>query len=152
MKTPPEHPLEAFVDRQLKALPELRAPSTLAPRILAAIAARASATARGWHAWSLVTRVAAFVSLALVFAALCLSGWHLTQAPVVTQATEELSGWLAMLGALATAAEVILGSLVRVVKSLGPIWLSLFAAVLVAGWLSFLGLGAALTRLVWVRR
>jgi hypothetical protein len=152
MLPPSDRSLEAFVDRRLKSLPELSAPRSLAPRILAAVAARAAVPARGWQAWPLAWRIASFASLALVFATLCLSGWHVTQSAAVTSATQEVHGFLAMLHALATAVEVILGALVRVVKELGPIWLSIFAAVFVASSLSCLGLGAALARLVWARR
>ena len=48
-----ETELEALVDRELKSLPPLAAPPSLAPRILAALAARAAVPwyRRAWQEW-----------------------------------------------------------------------------------------------------
>lgn len=153
MKPSQPDPLAHFVDQQLKALPELTAPPSLAPRILAAVAARtAAAPATGWLAWPLAWRVASFACLAVVFLGLCLSGWQFTQSATLASATNEVHGWLAGLKTLAGALTAVLNALVFAVKQLGPVWLSVFAAVIAAGWISCLGLGTAFTRLVWHRR
>lgn len=153
MKPNPDSQLEAWADRQLKSLPALSAPRTLAPRILAALAAQtAAAPAHGWQAWPLALRLASFAGLAALFAALCFGGWHLTHSTTVTNATQEVTGLLALLRTLAGAFEAVLGALVELVKRLGPVWLSLIAGVVLAGWISCLGLGTAFARLAWSRR
>jgi len=153
MKPQLDAKLAALVDRQLKSLPELAAPLTLAPRVMAAIAARTAVSpARGWQTWSLALRVASFACLAAIFLGLCFGGWHVTQSSAVTNATQEVHGLLALLKTLTSVLEAVLGALVLVVKQLGPIWLSLIAAVVLAGWISCLGLGTAFARLAWSRR
>ena len=153
MNPHPDPRLEAWADRQLKSLPALRAPSTLAPRILAALAAQpATAPARGWAAWPVGLRLASFGGLALVFVALCLGVWQATHSSTVTDATQQVTGFFSLLGSLASALEAVLGSLLQAAKKLGPVWLSLIALVVTAGWISCLGLGTALARLAWSRR
>jgi predicted lysophospholipase L1 biosynthesis ABC-type transport system permease subunit len=153
MNPTPDPRLEAWTDRQLKSLPELRAPHTLAPRIRAALAAQSAALpARGWQAWPVGLRLASMVGLTLLFAALCLGVWRVTQSTAVTDATQQVTGFFALLSSLAGALEAVLGALAQATKKLGPVWLTLIAVVVTAGWISCLGLGTALARLAWTRR
>ena len=153
MNPHPDPQLEAWADRQLKSLPQLRAPRTLAPRILAALdAQQAISPAQGWAAWPMGLRLASLGGLALVFLALCLGVWQATHSSAVTDATQHVTGFFSLLGSLGSALGSVLGAFVQVAKRLGPIWLSLIAFVVVAGWISFLGLGTAFARLAWSRR
>lgn len=148
-----DHDLAAWADRQLKSLPELAAPSSLAPRILAAVEAKAQpAPSRGWQSWPLALRLASLAGLVALFAGLYFGGWHVSQSPAVTQATQEAQGVLGLLKTLAEAAGVVIAALIRLVKQLGPIWLAVIAGVLVAGWIACLGLTTAFARLAWSRR
>jgi hypothetical protein len=62
--------LESLVDRQLKRLPQPRAPRTLLPRVMAATAQWTARPwyARAWSTWPQAGQVAAAVALVLVVA------------------------------------------------------------------------------------
>ena len=72
--------LDRLLDRELRALPQPRAPQSLAPRVLAAAAARTTApAATGWSTWPLAWQAAA-----AMFAVLCgVAGAWLVMAPPV---------------------------------------------------------------------
>lgn len=61
--------LDARLDRELKQLPQPRAPRTLLPRVLAATAhAGASSAATGWFTWPIGWRIASLLALAAAIA------------------------------------------------------------------------------------
>jgi hypothetical protein len=62
--------LERFVDRELKALPQPRAPRTLLPRVMAAVALSRSLPwySRAWVTWPRFWQAASVVALALLVA------------------------------------------------------------------------------------
>ena len=66
MQTPADHDLEKFIDAKLRELPELSAPPTLAPRVMARVRSRAEQRwwQRAWWNWPLTAKAA--------FAALCM--------------------------------------------------------------------------------
>lgn len=70
-----ESKLEAALDRELKALPPLKAPGTLAPAVMAVLAARARLPwwQRAWWDWPVAAK-AAFVILTLSVAGLVSGG------------------------------------------------------------------------------
>jgi hypothetical protein len=70
--------------RALRQLPAPRAPITLVPRVMAAIAAQ-QAAARSWFAWPLAWRIASIAALVL-FAAGAVAAWP---------AIEAAGGWVA---------------------------------------------------------
>jgi hypothetical protein len=121
MNPPHENELAAQIDRELKALPPLRAPATLAPRVLAAIAAqqRAPAPRAGWQSWPLVWRVASFAALVALFAGLCFAGWQATQTEAVTTASAKVSGLFALLGLAGKTLGVLGEACLAVVRSIG---------------------------------
>lgn len=70
----PDPQLEQWLSRKLKHLPELRAPGTLAPRVMARIRARAAAPwyRQPWFHWPPVWQAG---SLAAAVSLLVLGGW-----------------------------------------------------------------------------
>ena len=64
------HPvdLEAFVDRELRQLPALRAPHTLLPRVLAAVQQWSQRPwyARAWFTWPVAAQIASAAALVLI--------------------------------------------------------------------------------------
>lgn len=64
--------LEQYIDRELKRLPEARAPRTLLPRVLQAVAAAEPAPwyARAWFTWPREYQIYSAALLALVVAGL----------------------------------------------------------------------------------
>lgn len=70
--------LERLIDRELGALPPPRAPRTLLPRILAAVAARPVLPwyRRGWTAWPLAWQLVALVVAVAVSGAIAMAWPH----------------------------------------------------------------------------
>jgi hypothetical protein len=68
--------LERLTDRALGSLPRLRAPRTLLPRVLAAVAAEASRPwyARAWLSWPLGWQLVSGVAAVLVIVAATIAG------------------------------------------------------------------------------
>ena len=77
--------LEAIVDRSLRAQPAPRAPETLVPRVMAAVAAaeraRASTRQRPWFTWPVAWQAASLASLTIVVAATYLLAVYGTGSP-----------------------------------------------------------------------
>lgn len=121
MNPPQENELAAQIDRELKSLPPLQAPASLAPRVLAAIAAqrRAPGTRAGWQSWPLAWRVASFAVLAALFAGLCFAGWQATQTEAVTTATAKVSGVFALFSLAGKVFNVLGEALMAVVRHVG---------------------------------
>jgi hypothetical protein len=75
----PEQDLEKLMDRELRSLPPPRAPETLAPRVMAAIAARAAPPwhRRTWFEWSRGWQVAsAALTVAFLATLMTLAPWR----------------------------------------------------------------------------
>ena len=68
----PEHEeLDELLDRELRHLPPFAAPGSLAPRVMAAVRAKAAAVAapwwlQSWVAWPMYARAALFVAALLI--------------------------------------------------------------------------------------
>jgi hypothetical protein len=78
-RAPDDRDLEAIVDRSLKALPTPRAPGTLVPRVMAAVAAAERSRARAlrpWFTWPLAWQAAALAGVAVAVAAAYLLASH----------------------------------------------------------------------------
>ncbi len=145
MKPPSDPQLEAYLHRKLRDLPDLPAPVTLAPRVLARIQARARAWWRlAWWQWPLAAK-AAFLALSLGLAGLLGgSGWLLEQNvnAYSHQFSERLPNFDAFgqsLQTLAGAAWTYAGSLPQTA------WIALLAFV-AAAYLFCLGVGSAFFR------
>ena len=84
-----DNELEAQIDRELKSLPLLAAPPTLAPRVMTLVASRAVAPwyRRAWQAWPVALQAASLVVLLAMFGGLCLAGWQASHAATVTAAS-----------------------------------------------------------------
>ncbi|MFA5189739.1 MAG: hypothetical protein WC740_03385 [Verrucomicrobiia bacterium] len=74
----PEQDLEKWTDRELRPLPAPRAPETLAPRVMAAIAARAALPwyRQTWFEWSRGWQAASAVVAASLLAAWVFVPWQ----------------------------------------------------------------------------
>jgi hypothetical protein len=149
-----EHELEALVDRELKSLPPISAPTNLAPRILAAIAARAEAPwyRCAWQTWPLALRLSSLAVLMAVFAALCLGGGKATQLAGTSEAAQKVNGLLALLHFIWNTVAVLLDALSHVIQHLGTGVVFAAVAVMVLTYAVFLALGSACVRFAFVRR
>src|SRR5262245_52441719 len=115
-----EKRLEAEVDRELKALPELRAPETLVLRVLRAIEARANLPwfRRAWQTWPTGLQAVSFIALACAFAGLCLAGWQISEAGS-SLASQRLAVPVAVISALWGAIQTVAGAATVAFKGLG---------------------------------
>src|SRR5213075_540057 len=88
-----EKNLEAQIDRALKELPDLVAPSRLLPRVLETIARRHSLPwyRQPWQMWPAAVRVATMIFLLASCGALCAACWQLTRAAGFSAASQELA-------------------------------------------------------------
>src|SRR6266571_5146207 len=100
-----EKQLEAAVDRELKALPELPAPANLVSRVMAAIAARANLPwyHQSWQTWSVGLRAAALVLLLAFFGGLCFGTWEVWHGATVAAVMERFGALFSGVTALLTA-------------------------------------------------
>ena len=146
---PEDKQLEIEIDRQLKKLPDLQAPASLAPRVMAIISARATAPwyQRSWSTWPATLRWSALTALVAIFGAICYAGWGISNN--ATPSLERFTGHLTGLGALWTVIDDLLASGVATIRSLGSGAIAGICAALVLSYAMCLALGAACYRLAY---
>src|SRR5215469_8424689 len=121
MNSDNQEQFEIEIARELRALPDLAAPSTLAPRVMAAIERRAGAPwfTRAWPEWPVAAQAASFLLLAGLFGGLCYGGWHLGQMQFVHAAGSEIARGVSAVAALLGSARIMVAMLIQSVTSLG---------------------------------
>src|SRR5438270_920477 len=131
--------LEAAIDRELKALPEIPAPPTLILRVLRAIARRQALPwfRRAWQTWPVSLRVLSFALLAVLFSGLCFGVWNLSTAGFA-EASQRYGSMFSSLAAVVTA---IFGSLAAAVSQVPRAVLIGCAAAVVFGYAMCVALG-----------
>jgi hypothetical protein len=146
--------LEAAVERRLKALPELRAPATLLPRVMAAIERRTAPAwyRRAWQTWPLALQAASLAVLVALFAGLCLGAWQLTHSSGATAATHEINGWLAALDMVWRTLGVLGAAALLAVQRLGMGFIAACVVLALVCYAVSLGLGTVCLRLAMTRR
>lgn len=154
MNSEHDEQLTAEIDRELKGLPELRAPATLLRRVNAAIEQRRRLPwyRQSWQAWPLPVRTAALVVLAVFFASLCLGVWKLPDTEGYSVASRQAAGWLTGLTTLWNAFNALITTLGQAVQQLGRGFLIGGLAAVALAWAMCLGLGTACVRLAFARR
>lgn len=148
-----EQALESRVDRALKQLPDLSAPSTLLPRIRAALERRERLPwyRQPWLAWPAPLRAASLALLGGLFVAL---GWGVAQvAPSAGAVADmrEVNHWLSDAGAVWGAVEAVYGTAVLLLRHLGPWFLAGCLLLLVMANALCMGLGTMCVRLAFTR-
>lgn len=159
MNTPPrfDQPWERRLHEELRKLPELEAPASLVPGVMAALRARqAAAAAPVWYrrpatSWPPAWRIALAVSALTVFG-LLVFGAHLLW-PVLVASTQDQAGTLAVAGRKLTTAWSIASTLADAVllvvrETLSSPWLVAALAAASFFYLALLGAGTALWRTV----
>jgi hypothetical protein len=149
-----EKQLEAQLDRELKQLPDLQAPRSLALRVMAAVKLRASVPwyHQSWPAWPVAIRVMALVVSLALFGVLCFAAWQVSQLPVFASCTRSLDSMMSGLNAVWNTINVLLEAVVLAVKHLGT-WFMLGLLTMAA--LAYgvcLGLGSVYLKLAFARR
>lgn len=146
--------LEFEIDRALKSLPELEAPASLAPRVLAAIQRRAPAPwyRQPWPAWPTAFQGVSLFLLLGLFAGLCFAGWKLSQSAHYAAMAHQLGAVTENLDAAWTCLIVLLNAFLLSLKQLGwGVWMAVLTC-LTLGYLLCVGLGTLCLRLAVARR
>lgn len=146
--------LETLIHRELKALPHLRAPRSLAPRVMAALEARQHVPwyRQAWQNWPMPLQAASLVALLVAFAGLCVGGWQIAHLPAVVSATNTAGNWFGALNAVWRSVGVLVNAIATVFSSLGP-WVVLACVLaLLAGYATCVGLGTMYVRFALARR
>jgi hypothetical protein len=148
-----EKRLEAEIARAIKALPELDAPRTLLPRILAAVEKRAASRwyRRSWQEWPPIWRAFTLVGLLAAFAGLCLAGWELQQLRGWSLLAQEAGDLFSGIGAVYNALNVLGGAVVLVLKQFGTSTVVLCVAAAGLSYALCVAVGTACVRFAFVR-
>jgi len=147
---PEEKNLELEIDRQLKALPELQAPASLLPRVMANIASRPALPwyRQSWSQWPMSMRRGSLAALLSTFGALCYAVsaiFDLASASVRQKVAGNFLGLASLWNVLSDLAATAFAA----VQHLGTGTLVGIAAALILSYMMFLALGAAYYRLAF---
>lgn len=146
--------LAARIDRELKALPPLSAPPTLAPRVMARLAAQAELAwyRRAWPTWPRALRAASLLLLLGLFGGLCFAGWSASHAPGVTAATEKVGGALALVSLVGNVLSALGNAAAQVMRHLGTGFIVAAAAVVLLSYAACVAFGSYYLRFAFARR
>jgi hypothetical protein len=149
-----EHRLQAAIDRELKALPNLAAPASLASRVMARIEQRTALPwyRRAWQTWPPPLQAASLLVLLAGFAAVCVGSWQLQQTPGAMAISRVAGDWFSMFGAVWNSGGVLVNAAGLAFKGLGTGLLVGLVALAILGYALFVGLGTVYVRLVFARR
>jgi hypothetical protein len=146
-----ERKLAEQIHRELHQLPNLKAPNTLGPRVLAAIAARQTAPwwTSSWINWPLGMKLAFLVIGIAAISGLVFAGAAVPQFSVLTSGvTASVSEIFASLNPYFAVANRITGYVGLTFKAAGPQLPWLLAALIGVGYATCIGLGTLGYRLV----
>ena len=146
--------LEAAISRELKALPELSAPTALASRVMAVIGQRARVPwyRRSWQTWPAALQAASLAVLLALFGGLCLGGWQLSQTGTATLALHRAGEWFSGLGVIGNTFNVLVNAAVLVVKKLGTGFIVACLVTVGTGYAMCIGVGTVYYRLAFAKR
>jgi len=149
-----EQRLEAEIERQLKSLPELVAPQSLAPRVMALLARRASLPwyRQSWPAWPVPVRVFALLISLSLFGVLCYVGWEFSQLPGFAVVTEKFRFVSSGLSSIWNTLSVLLEAVLLAIKHLGNWFIFSAVAAVALAYGMCLGLGSVYLKLALARR
>lgn len=149
-----EKQLEASVQRELRALGELQAPSGLSARVMGIIEQRAAVPwyRRAWQTWPVSWQAASLAVLLAMFGGLCFGVIELSQAASVSTTGQQVSGWFAGFSVLWKTAGVVVDAITMAIQHLGMGVIVGFVLVVAVGYAACFGLGTAYVRFAMARR
>jgi len=154
MNTNHDQELEARIDRELKSLPLLPAPSTLAARVLSQLATPTAVPwyRRAWPTWPLALRTVSFTILLALFGGLCFAGWEASHSSSVTAAAKEVSGGFALVSLAANTLSVLSNAAAQVVRHLGTGFIVTAVALMLMAYATCVAFGSFYLRFAFARR
>jgi len=149
-----ERKLEAEIDRELKSLPDVAAPSTLVARVMAAIELRAALPwfRRAWHTWPGSLQGLFLVTMLALFGGICFGGWEASHTATFGLAVHKVGDWFSSFGAIYTTLNALAGAIVALIKQVNSVVLVAFLFAAGLGYAIFLGLGTMYVRLAFAKR
>jgi hypothetical protein len=149
-----EHELAAAISRELKALPALAAPATLANRVMGAIESRLRVPwyCRSWETWPVALRAASFLILVALFSGLCFAGWQLSRTEMFLHAMHQTGLWLTRFDLVGSTLGVLLNSVLLMMKKLGTPFIVIGLTAGALGYAAFVSLGTVYFRLAFPKR
>jgi hypothetical protein len=149
-----DHLLEVEIDRELKALPELRAPVGLVNRVMQTIQAPVCLPwyRQAWPAWPPALRLVSLAMLIAMVGGAGFAGWKITHLETVASGLHRVGDWFGSVGAMFGAVHVLVNTLGLLLKQLGTGFLIACLAIIAAGYALCLGLGTVSLRLAFARR
>jgi hypothetical protein len=147
---PDDKNLELEIDQQLKALPELEAPTGLVPRVMATLTARAALPwyRQSWSSWPMALRWSSLAALLALFGGLCYAGSGVFDRAGAS-VREKVSGNPFGLVSLWNALNDLAATAFVALQHLGTGALIGIVATLILSYTMFLALGAAYYRLAF---
>jgi hypothetical protein len=154
MQTNPQPDWERQIDRELKALPALRAPASIGRNVMAAVQARTTVPwyQLGWSAWPAGLQYASISILALALVALYAGLNQVEQPPELARWTGQGTEAVALAGSLLGVLRTLGMAVVVMVGKLGTPVIVSIAAAGVLGYAMCLALGTVYFRLAMARR
>jgi len=146
--------LEAAIERELKALPDLQAPQTLVSRVMSSLANQATLPwyRQPWLMWPVGLRMASLAVLLAISGAICFGAWKLTQAESFLAVIHQMNGWFAGANTLWNALNAVLGVGLMLIKKLGTGFIIAALLAVAMGYAMCIGLGTVYVRLAFGRR
>ena len=146
--------LELEISRELKALPELTAPASVANHVLAAIELRLNVPwyHRSWVTWPLALRMASLAAMLALFGGLCLAGWEVSRTETILSAMHRAGQWFSGLNTIGSVVNILVASAALVLKKLGTTFIVACLIAAGLGYAIFLGLGTVYLRLAFAKR
>jgi hypothetical protein len=154
MNSNDDQQLELAISSELKALPELTAPASVANRVRAAIEFRLNVPwyRRSWVAWPIVLRMTSLAAMLVLFSGLCFAGWELSQTETTMSAMHWIGQSFSGLNTIGSVLNILAGSVALVVKKLGTTFIVACLVAAGLGYAVFLGLGTVYFRLAFAKR
>jgi hypothetical protein len=146
--------LEAEVDRELKALPQITAPAALVSRVMAAIELRRALPwfRRAWDTWPGSLQGLFLVTMVALAGGICFGGWEAMHTATFGLAVHKVSGWFSGFSAIYTALNALAGAIIALIKQINSTVLIAFLIAAGLGYAIFLGLGTMYVRLAFAKR
>ncbi|HEU5126014.1 MAG TPA: hypothetical protein VFW05_18345 [Verrucomicrobiae bacterium] len=146
--------LAAAVDRELKQLPELRAPETLIARVMSKIERCEEPSARNisWTSWPLRWRIISLSVFATVFCLAAFGIQWLFHAPFGTSLVRQMAQNASGLDVVWNTLSVLAGAAELALQKLGSRFLILSAALLITTYFVCIGLGTMMIQTAIARR
>ena len=143
-----EKHLERAVDRTLRDLPNLAAPQSILPSVMARIQAGAVLPwyRRSWPTWPFALQGASLSLMLTLFAGLCYGGWKLSQAEFFIEAVKPLGALVSVAGVIWRTAGVLAEALYLTIRQLNAPVLIAMAALAFFFYAACIGLGTAFFR------